>query len=46
MRDAVRRTILDLRETNTSIERFVPQAFLSIMGKPSIVSVKLGDNSV
>jgi class 3 adenylate cyclase len=44
MRDAVRRTILDLRETNTSIERFVPKAFLSIMGKPSIVSVKLGDN--
>ena len=44
MRDAVRRTILDLRETNTSIERFVPKAFLSIMGKPSILSVKLGDN--
>ena len=44
MRDAVRRTIFDLRETNTSIERFVPKAFLSIMGKPSIVSVKLGDN--
>jgi class 3 adenylate cyclase len=44
MRDAVRRTILDLRETNTSIERFVPKAFLSIMGKPSIKSVKLGDN--
>ena len=44
MRDAVRRTILDLRETNTSIERFVPKPFLTIMGKPSIVSVKLGDN--
>jgi class 3 adenylate cyclase len=44
MRDAVRRTILDLRETNASIERFVPRPFLSIMGKPSIVSVKLGDN--
>jgi class 3 adenylate cyclase len=44
MRDAVRRTILDLRETNASIERFVPKAFLSIMGKPSIVSVQLGDN--
>jgi len=44
MRDAVRRTILDLRETNASIERFVPKAFLSIMGKPSIQSVKLGDN--
>ena len=37
MRDAVRRTILDLRETNISIERFVPQAFLAIVGKPSIV---------
>jgi class 3 adenylate cyclase len=45
MRDAIRRTILDLKETNTSIERFVPKAFLSIMGKPSIVSVKLGDNT-
>lgn len=44
MRDAVRRTILDLRETNASIERFVPRPFLTIMGKPSIVSVKLGDN--
>jgi class 3 adenylate cyclase len=46
MRDAVRRTILDLKETNTSIERFVPRAFLSLMGKPSIVSLKLGDNSL
>lgn len=45
MRDAVRRTILDLRETNASIERFVPRAFLAIVGKPSIVSVKLGDNT-
>jgi class 3 adenylate cyclase len=45
MRDAVRRTILDLKETNTSIERFVPRAFLTLMGKPSIVSLKLGDNS-
>jgi class 3 adenylate cyclase len=27
-----------------SIERFVPRAFLAIMGKPSIVSVNLGDN--
>jgi class 3 adenylate cyclase len=44
MRDAVRRTILDLKETNRSIERFVPRAFLAIMGKPSILSVKLGDN--
>jgi class 3 adenylate cyclase len=44
MRDAVKRTILDLKETNVSIERFVPHAFLAIMGKPSIVSVKLGDN--
>jgi class 3 adenylate cyclase len=44
MRDAVRRTILDLKETNRSIERFVPHAFLAIMGKPSILSVKLGDN--
>jgi len=44
MRDAVRSTILDLRETNASIERFVPRPFLTIMGKPSIVSVKLGDN--
>jgi class 3 adenylate cyclase len=44
MRDAVRRTIRDLKETNTSIERFVPRPFLAIMGKPSILSVKLGDN--
>jgi class 3 adenylate cyclase len=44
MRDAVRRTILDLKETNTSIERFVPRAFLALLGKPSIVSLKLGDN--
>src|SRR5262249_55024747 len=44
MRDAVRKTILDLKRTNLSIERFVPQAFLSIVGKPSIVDVELGDN--
>jgi class 3 adenylate cyclase len=44
MRGAVRSTIFDLKETNLSIERFVPQAFLAIMGKPSIVSVMLGDN--
>jgi len=44
MRDAVRRTITDLRETNASIERFVPKPFLTIMGKSSIVSVQLGDN--
>ncbi|HTB38071.1 MAG TPA: adenylate/guanylate cyclase domain-containing protein, partial [Reyranella sp.] len=44
MRDAVRKTILDLKETNLSIERFVPHAFLAIMGKPSIVDVELGDN--
>ncbi len=44
MRDAVRRTITDLKETNISIERFVPQAFLAIVGKPSIVEVELGDN--
>jgi class 3 adenylate cyclase len=44
MRDAVRKTIVDLKETNISIERFVPQAFLSIVGKPSIVEVELGDN--
>ncbi|MCW5738029.1 MAG: HAMP domain-containing protein [Enhydrobacter sp.] len=44
MRDAVRRTILDLKHTNLSIERFVPQAFLAIIGKPSIVDVALGDN--
>jgi class 3 adenylate cyclase len=44
MRDAVRRTILDLKETNLSIERFVPHAFLAIVGKPSIVDVALGDN--
>ena len=37
MRDAVRRTITDLKDTNISIERFVPQAFLAIVGKPSIV---------
>jgi class 3 adenylate cyclase len=45
MRDSIRRTILDLKETNSAIERFVPRAFLSMMGKPSIVSVKLGDNT-
>ena len=44
MRDAVRRTITDLRNTNLSIERFVPRAFLTIIGKPSIVEVELGDN--
>jgi class 3 adenylate cyclase len=44
MRDAVRRTITDLKDTNISIERFVPQAFLAIVGKPSIVEVELGDN--
>jgi class 3 adenylate cyclase/HAMP domain-containing protein len=44
MRDAVRRTILDLKHTNLAIERFVPHAFLSIVGKPSIVEVELGDN--
>ncbi|WP_428663755.1 adenylate/guanylate cyclase domain-containing protein [Reyranella sp.] len=44
MRDSVRRTILDLKQTNLSIERFVPHAFLSIIGKPSIVEVELGDN--
>src|SRR4029077_5279028 len=44
MRDAVRRTILDLKDTNISIERFVPHAFLAIIGKPSIVEVELGDN--
>lgn len=44
MRDSVRRTILDLKTTNLSIERFVPKAFLAIMDKPSIVDVRLGDN--
>src|SRR3977135_2923724 len=44
MRDAVRRTITDLKDTNISIERFVPQDFLAIVGKPSIVDVELGDN--
>jgi class 3 adenylate cyclase len=44
MRDAVRSTITDLKQTNLSIERFVPRAFLSIVGKPSIVDVQLGDN--
>ncbi len=44
MRDSVRKTILDLKQTNLSIERFVPHAFLSIVGKPSIVDVELGDN--
>ena len=44
MRDAVRRTITDLKDTNISIERFVPHAFLAIVGKPSIVDVELGDN--
>ncbi len=44
MRGAVRRTILDLKRTNLSIERFVPHAFLAMIGKPSIVEVELGDN--
>lgn len=44
MRSAVRNTIVDLKETNLSIERFVPRAFLAMIGKPSIVSVNLGDN--
>lgn len=44
MRDAVRRTINDLKQTNLSIERFVPHAFLEMIGKPSIVEVELGDN--
>ena len=44
MRDAVRSTITDLKQTNLSIERFVPRAFLSIVGKPRIVDVELGDN--
>ncbi|MBS0520699.1 MAG: HAMP domain-containing protein [Proteobacteria bacterium] len=45
MRGAVRRTILDLKDTNLSIGRFVPHAFLALIGKPSIVSVQLGDNA-
>ena len=45
MRSAVRNTIVDLKQTNTAIERFVPQAFLTMIGKPSIVSVSLGDNT-
>jgi HAMP domain-containing protein len=45
MRGAVRRTIVDLKQTNLSIERFVPHAFLTMIGKPSIVSVELGDNA-
>lgn len=45
MRGAVRRTIVDLKETNVSIGRFVPHAFLALIGKPSIVSVQLGDNT-
>ncbi|WP_421996097.1 adenylate/guanylate cyclase domain-containing protein [Reyranella sp.] len=44
MRDAVRSTITNLRQTNLSIERFVPHAFLATVGKPSIVDVQLGDN--
>jgi class 3 adenylate cyclase len=45
MRGAVRKTIVDLKETNLSIERFVPHAFLDVLGKPSIRSVELGDNA-
>jgi len=45
MRGAVRKTIVDLKQTNLSIERFVPHAFLTMIGKPSIVSVELGDNA-
>jgi len=44
MRGAVRKTIIDLKQTNLSIERFVPHAFLEMIGKPSIVQVELGDN--
>ncbi len=44
MRDAVRATITDLKETNLSIERFVPRAFLAKIGRPNIRSVALGDN--
>jgi HAMP domain-containing protein len=44
MRDAVRSTITDLKQTNLSIERFVPRAFLSLVGRPKIVDVELGDN--
>ena len=44
MRDAVRTTITDLKETNLSIERFVPRAFLAKIGRPNIRSVALGDN--
>ncbi len=44
MRGAVRKTITDLKQTNLSIERFVPHAFLDMIGKPSIVEVDLGDN--
>jgi class 3 adenylate cyclase len=45
MRSAVRKTIVDLKQTNLSIERFVPHAFLAMIGKPSILSVELGDNA-
>jgi class 3 adenylate cyclase/HAMP domain-containing protein len=45
MRGAVRKTILDLKHTNLSIERFVPHAFLQLIGKPSIMEVELGDNA-
>ena len=45
MRGAVRSTIVDLKQTNLSIERFVPLAFLDRIGKPSIVHVELGDNT-
>jgi class 3 adenylate cyclase len=44
MRDSVRATINDLKETNLSIERFVPHAFLAKIGKANILSVALGDN--
>ena len=44
MRDAVRTTITDLKETNLSIERFVPRAFLAKIDRPNIRSVVLGDN--
>ena len=42
MRNAVRSTIVDLKETNLSIERFVPHAFLAMIGKPSIVVGQAG----
>ena len=43
MRYAIKKKIDDLRILNTAYERFVPQQFLKLLEKQSIVDVGLGD---